>query len=169
MENVPLWVHTCVCVCAHAVEKISHAQPHQSVCSAHYVMSLSIQLNTRNFMPSTFTDERFSQWMSHKLVPTISSWWHIQTITRFVCVCRALCYLKLERFTEAKQDCDAALKLEPTNKKAFYRRAMANKGLKVRRERRAIQDTRKYFIFKEGVAVNMEHGSEILNLVWYVT
>lgn len=47
-------------------------------------------------------------------------------------VCRALCYLKLERFTEAKQDCDAALKLEPTNKKAFYRRALANKGLKVR-------------------------------------
>uniref|UniRef100_A0A667ZIV8 Sperm associated antigen 1 n=1 Tax=Myripristis murdjan TaxID=586833 RepID=A0A667ZIV8_9TELE len=45
---------------------------------------------------------------------------------------RALCYVKLERFAEAKQDCDAALKLEPTNKKAFYRRAMANKGLKVR-------------------------------------
>lgn len=45
--------------------------------------------------------------------------------------CRALCYLKVERFAEAKQDCDAALKLEPTNKKAFYRRAMANKGLKV--------------------------------------
>ncbi|XP_061633827.1 sperm-associated antigen 1 isoform X1 [Phyllopteryx taeniolatus] len=43
---------------------------------------------------------------------------------------RALCYLKLERFTEAKEDCDAALKLEPSNKKAFYRRAMANKGLK---------------------------------------
>uniref|UniRef100_A0A8C6WRQ8 Sperm associated antigen 1 n=1 Tax=Neogobius melanostomus TaxID=47308 RepID=A0A8C6WRQ8_9GOBI len=43
---------------------------------------------------------------------------------------RALCYLKLERFAEAKQDCDAALKSEPTNKKAFYRRAMANKGLK---------------------------------------
>nr|XP_020494172.2 sperm-associated antigen 1 [Labrus bergylta] len=43
---------------------------------------------------------------------------------------RALCYLKVERFAEAKQDCDAALKLEPTNKKAFYRRALANKGLK---------------------------------------
>ncbi|KAM4735950.1 sperm-associated antigen 1-like [Anableps anableps] len=43
---------------------------------------------------------------------------------------RALCYLKLERFTEAKQDCDAALDLEPDNKKAFYRRALANKGLK---------------------------------------
>ncbi|XP_031724442.1 sperm-associated antigen 1 [Anarrhichthys ocellatus] len=43
---------------------------------------------------------------------------------------RALCYLKLERFAEAKQDCDAALRVEPTNKKAFYRRALANKGLK---------------------------------------
>lgn len=40
--------------------------------------------------------------------------------------------MKLDRFAEAKQDCDAALKLEPTNKKAFYRRAMANKGLKVK-------------------------------------
>ncbi|XP_037641490.1 sperm-associated antigen 1-like isoform X1 [Sebastes umbrosus] len=43
---------------------------------------------------------------------------------------RALCYLKMERFTEARQDCDAALKVEPTNKKAFYRRALASKGLK---------------------------------------
>lgn len=51
----------------------------------------------------------------------------------YVCVSRALCYLKLERFAEAKEDCDTALKLEPNNKKAFYRRAMANKGLKVKR------------------------------------
>ncbi|XP_063734840.1 sperm-associated antigen 1 [Eleginops maclovinus] len=43
---------------------------------------------------------------------------------------RALCYLKLDRFTEAKHDCDAALKVDPTNKKAFYRRALANRGLK---------------------------------------
>uniref|UniRef100_UPI003D815D3A uncharacterized protein LOC768178 n=1 Tax=Danio rerio TaxID=7955 RepID=UPI003D815D3A len=43
---------------------------------------------------------------------------------------RALCYIKLERFTEAQQDCDSALQIEPTNKKAFYRRALANKGLK---------------------------------------
>ncbi|XP_051574965.1 sperm-associated antigen 1 isoform X1 [Myxocyprinus asiaticus] len=43
---------------------------------------------------------------------------------------RALCYIKLERFTEAKQDCDSALQLDPTNKKAFYRRALAYKGLK---------------------------------------
>ncbi|XP_055766865.1 sperm-associated antigen 1-like isoform X3 [Salvelinus fontinalis] len=43
---------------------------------------------------------------------------------------RALCFLKLDLFAEAKQDCDSALRLEPANKKAFYRRAMANKGLK---------------------------------------
>lgn len=43
---------------------------------------------------------------------------------------RALCFLKLERFDEAKQDCDTALQLEPDNKKAFYRRALAHKGLK---------------------------------------
>jgi len=51
-----------------------------------------------------------------------------------VFVCRALCYLKLERFAEAKRDCDAALRVEPTNKKAFYRRALANKGLEVKRD-----------------------------------
>lgn len=58
-------------------------------------------------------------------------------ISHMVCVCvcvsRALCFVKLERFAEAKQDCDRALKLEPNNKKAFYRRALAHKGLKVRR------------------------------------
>ncbi|XP_062865341.1 sperm-associated antigen 1A [Trichomycterus rosablanca] len=43
---------------------------------------------------------------------------------------RALCYLKLEQFEEAKQDCDSALQMEPDNKKAFYRRALAYKGLK---------------------------------------
>ncbi|XP_076826695.1 sperm-associated antigen 1 [Brachyhypopomus gauderio] len=42
---------------------------------------------------------------------------------------RALCFIKLQCFAEAKQDCDSALKLEPSNKKAFYRRALANKGL----------------------------------------
>ncbi|XP_052473685.1 sperm-associated antigen 1 [Carassius gibelio] len=43
---------------------------------------------------------------------------------------RALCFIKLQRFTEARQDCDSALQLHPTNKKALYRRALANKGLK---------------------------------------
>lgn len=45
---------------------------------------------------------------------------------------RAICFLKLSRFQEAKQDCDLALQLEPSNKKAFYRRALAHKGLQVR-------------------------------------
>ncbi|XP_061520205.1 sperm-associated antigen 1A isoform X1 [Phycodurus eques] len=44
---------------------------------------------------------------------------------------RAICLLELSRFQEAKQDCDSALHLEPGNKKAFYRRALAHKGLKV--------------------------------------
>ncbi|KAB5530614.1 hypothetical protein PHYPO_G00131350 [Pangasianodon hypophthalmus] len=43
---------------------------------------------------------------------------------------RALCFLKLDRFAEARQDCDSALQMEPDNKKAFYRRALAHKGLK---------------------------------------
>ncbi|KAK1784380.1 hypothetical protein P4O66_002954, partial [Electrophorus voltai] len=43
---------------------------------------------------------------------------------------RALCFIKLERFVEAKQDCDSAIKLELSNKKAFYKRALAHKGLK---------------------------------------
>ncbi|CAB1320297.1 unnamed protein product, partial [Coregonus sp. 'balchen'] len=42
---------------------------------------------------------------------------------------KAICYLRLGCFEEARQDCDSALKLEPTNKKAFYRRALAFKGL----------------------------------------
>ncbi|KAJ3609534.1 hypothetical protein NHX12_024054 [Muraenolepis orangiensis] len=44
---------------------------------------------------------------------------------------RAICFLKLNQFAEAKEDCDCALRLEPTNKKAFYRRALAHKGLQV--------------------------------------
>ncbi|XP_027013199.2 sperm-associated antigen 1A isoform X2 [Tachysurus fulvidraco] len=43
---------------------------------------------------------------------------------------RALCLLKLDRFAEARQDCDSALQIESDNKKAFYRRALAHKGLK---------------------------------------
>lgn len=51
--------------------------------------------------------------------------------------------MKLERFAEAKQDCDAALKLEPNNKKAFYRRALAHKGLKVRRHKHLFTEDKK--------------------------
>lgn len=53
-------------------------------------------------------------------------------VNRPCCIRRAICFLKLRRFQEAKQDCDLALELEPSNKKAFYRRALAHKGLQVR-------------------------------------
>uniref|UniRef100_A0A8C0JIS1 Sperm associated antigen 1 n=1 Tax=Canis lupus dingo TaxID=286419 RepID=A0A8C0JIS1_CANLU len=46
---------------------------------------------------------------------------------------RALCYLKLCQFEEAKQDCDRALQIDNGNVKACYRRALAHKGLKVRK------------------------------------
>lgn len=84
-------------------------------------------------MLSAFIVKSDLLWMSHKLMIQIRSLLVIKINITSVCVCRALCYLKVERFSEAKQDCDAALKLEPTNKKAFYRRALANKGLKVKR------------------------------------
>ncbi|KFR06700.1 Mitochondrial import receptor subunit TOM34, partial [Nipponia nippon] len=43
---------------------------------------------------------------------------------------RALCYLALKRYKEAAQDCTEALRLDPTNVKALYRRAQALKELK---------------------------------------
>uniref|UniRef100_A0A8C0IAH5 Translocase of outer mitochondrial membrane 34 n=1 Tax=Bubo bubo TaxID=30461 RepID=A0A8C0IAH5_BUBBB len=43
---------------------------------------------------------------------------------------RALCYLALKQYKEAVQDCSEALKLDPKNVKALYRRAQALKELK---------------------------------------
>ncbi|XP_045143166.1 sperm-associated antigen 1 [Echinops telfairi] len=43
---------------------------------------------------------------------------------------RALCYLKLCMFEEARQDCDLALQIDGGSVKACYRRALAHKGLK---------------------------------------
>ena len=42
---------------------------------------------------------------------------------------RALCYLKLGQFEEAKQGCDQALQIDLSNVTACYRRALAHKGL----------------------------------------
>lgn len=42
---------------------------------------------------------------------------------------RALCYLKLNKATDAESDCNQALILQPTNPKAMYRRALARKSL----------------------------------------
>uniref|UniRef100_A0A8C8EBI9 TOM34 protein n=1 Tax=Otus sunia TaxID=257818 RepID=A0A8C8EBI9_9STRI len=43
---------------------------------------------------------------------------------------RALCYLALKQYQEAVQDCSEALRLDPKNVKALYRRAQALKELK---------------------------------------
>ncbi|NWW53825.1 TOM34 protein, partial [Pedionomus torquatus] len=43
---------------------------------------------------------------------------------------RALCYLTLKQYKEAVQDCTEALRLDPKNVKALYRRAQALKELK---------------------------------------
>ncbi|NXX50052.1 TOM34 protein, partial [Tricholaema leucomelas] len=43
---------------------------------------------------------------------------------------RALCYLFLKQYKEAVQDCTEALRLDPKNVKALYRRAQALKELK---------------------------------------
>lgn len=53
-----------------------------------------------------------------------------RSLTRCLC-CRALCYLALKQYKEAVQDCTEALRLDPKNVKALYRRAQALKELKV--------------------------------------
>lgn len=70
----------------------------------------------------------------------VSYCWHYSTVEftyiaviLFFCV-RALCYLKLYKYEEAKQDCDHVLQIEDSNIKAFYRRALAYKGLQVRKK-----------------------------------
>uniref|UniRef100_A0A670K4V8 Sperm associated antigen 1 n=1 Tax=Podarcis muralis TaxID=64176 RepID=A0A670K4V8_PODMU len=44
---------------------------------------------------------------------------------------RALCYLKLFQYEEAKKDCDHVLQIDDSNIKALYRRALAHKGLQL--------------------------------------
>lgn len=130
-------------------ELVCTATPEQThTCYCHTAADNTLMKTTKPVEQSSLMSHLFhkkiifniksdSQSMSHNLMILIS---HASDkiknpsdVCVCVCVCRALCYLKQERFTEAKQDCDAALKLEPSNKKAFYRRALANKGLKVKR------------------------------------
>lgn len=47
---------------------------------------------------------------------------------------RALCYLKLGQFEEAKLDCEQALQIDGENVKASHRLALAQKGLENCRE-----------------------------------
>ncbi|XP_039709937.1 sperm-associated antigen 1 isoform X2 [Pteropus medius] len=62
---------------------------------------------------------------------------------------RALCYLKLCQFEEAKQDCDQALQIDNGNVKACYRRALAHKGLKNYQE--SLNDLNKVLLLDSGI------------------
>lgn len=42
---------------------------------------------------------------------------------------RAICYLNLNKYFDAKEDCDLAIKIDPTLIKAHYRRGLAHKEL----------------------------------------
>ncbi|XP_021118279.1 sperm-associated antigen 1 [Heterocephalus glaber] len=63
---------------------------------------------------------------------------------------RALCYLKLCQFEEAKQDCDQALRLDGRNVKACYRRALAHKALKNYQE--SLTDLNKVLLLNPNIA-----------------
>lgn len=67
---------------------------------------------------------------------------------------RALCYLSVKMYKEAVQDCEEALRLDPANIKALYRRAQAHKELKVRA-----------FLMNKKLLV---HCKEFLHFVWCV-
>ncbi|XP_036596411.1 sperm-associated antigen 1 [Trichosurus vulpecula] len=72
---------------------------------------------------------------------------------------RALCYLKLCQFEEAKQDCDRALEIEEANVKAFYRRGLAHKGLKNYQE--SFNDLNKVLLIDPNVSEAKKELEEI--------
>ncbi|EPY74841.1 Sperm-associated antigen 1-like protein [Camelus ferus] len=77
---------------------------------------------------------------------------------------RALCYLKLCQFEEAKQDCDQALQIDNRNVKACYRRALAHKGLK--NYQKSLNDLNKVLLLDPGVVeakMELEEVTRILN------
>ncbi|XP_020824967.1 sperm-associated antigen 1 isoform X2 [Phascolarctos cinereus] len=72
---------------------------------------------------------------------------------------RALCYLKLCQFEEAKQDCDRALEIEEANVKAFYRRGLAHKALKNYQE--SFNDLNKVLLIDPNVSEAKKELKEI--------
>ncbi|XP_011729995.2 sperm-associated antigen 1 isoform X1 [Macaca nemestrina] len=78
---------------------------------------------------------------------------------------RALCYLKLCQFEEAKQDCDQALQLDDGNVKACYRRALAHKGLK--NYQKSLIDLNKVLLLDSSIIeakMELEEVTRLLNL-----
>ncbi|KAM5281043.1 sperm-associated antigen 1 [Ctenodactylus gundi] len=78
---------------------------------------------------------------------------------------RALCYLKLCQFEEAKQDCDQALQLDGGNVKACYRRALAHKGLK--NYQKSVTDLSKVLLLNPNIIeakVELEEVTKLLNV-----
>lgn len=77
---------------------------------------------------------------------------------------RALCYLKLCQFEEAKQDCDEALQIDDRNVKACYRRALAYKGLKNYQE--SLNDLNKVLLLDSSIVeakMELEEVTRFLN------
>ncbi|XP_053415204.1 sperm-associated antigen 1 [Nycticebus coucang] len=77
---------------------------------------------------------------------------------------RALCYLKLCQFEEAKQDCDQALRIDGGNMKALYRRALAHKGLK--NYQKSLTDLNKVLLLDPSIAeakIELEEITRFLN------
>ncbi|CAK7289636.1 Sperm-associated antigen 1 [Vulpes lagopus] len=78
---------------------------------------------------------------------------------------RALCYLKLCQFEEAKQDCDRALQIDNGNVKACYRRALAHKGLKD--YQKSLNDLNKVLLLDSSIVeakVELEEVTRFLNM-----
>ncbi|XP_066122048.1 sperm-associated antigen 1 isoform X1 [Saccopteryx bilineata] len=78
---------------------------------------------------------------------------------------RALCYLKLCQFEEAKQDCDQALQIDNRNVKACYRRALAHKGLK--NYQNSLNDLNKVLLLDSSVVeakMELEEVTRFLNV-----
>ncbi|XP_026351418.2 sperm-associated antigen 1 isoform X2 [Ursus arctos] len=78
---------------------------------------------------------------------------------------RALCYLKLGQFEEAKQDCDQALQMDSGNVKAHYRRALAHKGLKD--YQKSLNDLNKVLLLDSSIVeakMELEEVTRFLNV-----
>ncbi|XP_004402430.1 PREDICTED: sperm-associated antigen 1 [Odobenus rosmarus divergens] len=78
---------------------------------------------------------------------------------------RALCYLKLCQFEEAKQDCDQALQIDNGNVKACYRRALAHKGLKD--YQKSLNDLNKVLLLDSSIVeakMELEEVTRFLNI-----